>query len=491
MYSAAICALAGLILSLALTPLCRGLFLRLGILDVPDGIRKLHQSAVPRVGGIAIGASYLGAFALLLLLPLHGSSLVRANLNLVWRLLPALLIVFATGLIDDLKGLTPLWKLLGQLLAVACVFWAGVRVEALGGYGLGEVLSISVTVLWLLACTNAFNLLDGLDGLAAGVGLFATITILFVALLQGNMELAMATAPLAGALIGFLRYNFNPASIFLGDCGSLCIGFLLGCYAIVWSHKSAALLGITAPVIVLAVPIVDTVLSVARRFLRRKPIFGADLGHIHHRLVARGLTPRRAVLLVYGFCAFASAVSLIHSIFHNYYSAAFVLLFVGFVCFAVRKLGYTEFDVAGQLLARGTFQEQVNTQVSLINLQQSLSTADDLATCCEAVLDVCRQFGLHNVQLSVAGLKYSGTISTCQEEGWTVRIPLSAETDFIQFTQFFDTAAPEVVGSLANSLRANLKSKIEKFKTENVGVSCLSELGNERAAALLTSKVLN
>ncbi len=491
MYSAAICALAGLLLSLALTPVCRDLFLRLGILDLPDGVRKLHQLAVPRVGGIAIGASYLGAFALLLLLPLQGSSLVRANLSLVWRLLPALLIVSVTGLTDDLMGLRPVWKLFGQLLAIVCLLWAGVRIEAIGGHELGGFLSIAVTVLWLLACTNAFNLLDGLDGLAAGVGLFATITILLVALMQGNMELAIATAPLAGALIGFLRYNFNPASIFLGDCGSLSIGFLLGCYAIVWSHKSATLLGMSAPMIVLAVPIVDTTLSIARRFLRRKPIFGADLGHIHHRLVAHGLTPRRAVLLLYCFCAFAAAVSVIHSIFHNYYSAAIVLLFFGVICMAVRKLGYTEFDVVGQLLTSGSFRAHVNTQVSLINLQQSLSRAGDLNTCWEAVLDVCEQFGLHNVQLSVAGLEFTGTLNTGNEEGWSVRIPLSTEADYIQFTQFFDAAAPEVVGSLANSLRANLKSKIEQFKRESENASCLSELRAERPSSLLTSNVLN
>jgi UDP-GlcNAc:undecaprenyl-phosphate GlcNAc-1-phosphate transferase len=147
---------------------------------------------------------------------------------------------------------------------------------------------LPVTVLWLLACANAFNLIDGLDGLASGVGLFATLTTLCAALMHGDMELALATAPLAGALIGFLRYNFNPASIFLGDCGSLSIGFLLGCYAVMWSQKSATLLGMAAPAIVLAAPLVDTALSIARRFIQHKPIFGADRGHLHHRLLDRG-----------------------------------------------------------------------------------------------------------------------------------------------------------------------------------------------------------
>jgi UDP-GlcNAc:undecaprenyl-phosphate GlcNAc-1-phosphate transferase len=239
--------------------------------------------------------------------------------------------------------------------------------------------------LWLLACTNAFNLIDGLDGLAAGVGLFATITTLCAALIHGNLELALATAPLAGALIGFLRYNSNPASIFLGDCGSLSIGFLLGCYAVLWSQKSATLLGMTAPIIVLAVPMVDVVLSIIRRFLSQKAIFGADRGHIHHRLLDLGLTPRRAVLIVYCFCACAASVSLVQSTFHNHYSAFFVLLFCIGTCFAIANLGYTEFRVAGQLLlkaafqpkayamSKGTFRDQVKMQVSLINLQVALS----------------------------------------------------------------------------------------------------------------------
>src|SRR5207302_8185636 len=133
-------------------------------------------------------------------------------------------------------------------------------------------LSVPITVFWLLACTNAFNLIDGVDGLAAGVGLFATITMLLAALLQNNVPLALATVPLAGALPGFLRYNFNPATIFLGDSGSLLIGFLLGAYGLIWSQKSTTLIGMTAPMMALAIPLLDTGLAIVRRALRGQPI---------------------------------------------------------------------------------------------------------------------------------------------------------------------------------------------------------------------------
>ena len=158
-------------------------------------------------------------------------------------------------------------------------------------------MAVPLTILWLVGCSNAFNLIDGLDGLATGVGLFATATAFLSALLTGNIALAIVTAPLLGALLGFLPYNFSPASIFMGDCGSLTVGFLLGCFGVIWSQKSATLLGMTAPLIALAIPLLDTALAIARRFLRRQPVFGADRGHIHHRLLARGFTPRRVAYI--------------------------------------------------------------------------------------------------------------------------------------------------------------------------------------------------
>src|SRR2546421_10492649 len=144
-------------------------------------------------------------------------------------------------------------------------------------------VSIPVTVIWLVGCTNAFNLIDGLDGLAAGVGLFATLTMVLSALANQNLDMAMVTIPLAGALLAFLRYNFNPASVFLGDSGSLTIGFLLGCFGALWSEKSVTLVALTVPILAVSIPLADVALSIARRFVRNRPIFQGDRGHIHHK----------------------------------------------------------------------------------------------------------------------------------------------------------------------------------------------------------------
>jgi len=216
MYSLAFLAGAAFLLSLLLTPAVRNLFRRWGVVDHPGGDRTIHDRPIPRVGGIAIAIAYLLAYGCLLLVKLKGGLIVWDSLDFALRLLPAAGVIFVIGLIDDLKGLEPWHKLIGEIGAAGLAYWAGVHVQGFGGYTLGAWWSLPLTVLWLVGCTNAINLIDGVDGLAAGVGLFATCTTLVAALLQHNINLALAVAPLVGCLLGFLRYNFNPATIFLG-----------------------------------------------------------------------------------------------------------------------------------------------------------------------------------------------------------------------------------------------------------------------------------
>jgi hypothetical protein len=270
--------------------------------------------------------------------------------------------------------------------ALACV--GGVRILSIGGAPTDAWWNVPLTILWLLACMNAFNLVDGLDGLAAGVGLFATLTVFTAAMMQHNMVLAVATFPLAGALLAFLCYNFNPATIFLGDSGSLLIGFLLGCYAAIWSNKSATLLGMTAPLMALSIPLLDVALAIVRRFLRRQPIFTADRGHIHHRLLDRGFTPRRVVLVLYGLCGLAAAFSLLQGVVHSF-SGALLLLFGVFVLLGIQYLGYAEFDLAGRLLFGGDFQRSVSAQLDLRKFRAALVAAGTPAGCWEVIREAC------------------------------------------------------------------------------------------------------
>src|SRR5436190_9572714 len=216
MYSLVFLAASSLIICLILTPLCRNVFHHFGWLDQPDNVRKTHARAVPRIGGIPIAIAYAGSFGLLLLSPLNAGWVVGQHLPLVWKLLPAAGVIFATGLIDDLIGLKSWQKLMGQIAAALCAYWGGVHALTIAGHPVADWWCLPLTVVWLVGCTNAFNLIDGVDGLAAGLGLCATLTTALAALLYGNVPLALACAPLAGALLGFLRYNFNPASIFLG-----------------------------------------------------------------------------------------------------------------------------------------------------------------------------------------------------------------------------------------------------------------------------------
>ena len=229
MYSVLLTTVVSFCLCLILTSVVRDVFLRRGIVDRPDGVRKLHDRAVPRVGGVPIAVSYVAAYVVLILSPLRGGAYLEQELPLVWTLMPAAGLVFATGLLDDLWGLKAPEKLAGQFAAAVLAYWAGVRIASIAGYWIADWWSFPLTVVWLIGCANAFNLIDGVDGVAAGVGLLATLTIFTAAVLHHNTPLALATAPLAGCLLGFLRYNFNPASIFLGDSGSLLVGFLLGC----------------------------------------------------------------------------------------------------------------------------------------------------------------------------------------------------------------------------------------------------------------------
>jgi UDP-GlcNAc:undecaprenyl-phosphate GlcNAc-1-phosphate transferase len=444
------------IVSLVLTPICRDVFRSYGVVDRPDAARKVHRYPIPRVGGLAIAISYLVAY--ILVRPEEGSPLAQ-QLSLVWRLLPGAALAFGIGLLDDLFNLRAWIKLVGQLAAAGLACVGGVRILSLGGASTDAWWNVPLTILWLLACMNAFNLVDGLDGLAVGVGLFATLTVFTAAMMQHNMVLAVATFPLAGALLAFLCYNFNPATIFLGDSGSLLIGFLLGCYAAIWSNKSATLLGMTAPLMALSIPLLDVVLAIVRRFLRRQPIFTADRGHIHHRLLDRGFTPRRVVLVLYGLCGLAAAFSLLQGVVHSF-SVALLVLFGLFVLLGVQYLGYAEFDLAGRLLFSGEFQRAVSAQLDLRKFRAALTAAGTPAGCWEAIREACGKFGFQQARLSLTGEIFEYSSDESGAPGWTVRVPLANGDYAVLARPFASAVLPMAVAPFVDSLR---EIWVEKF----------------------------
>jgi UDP-GlcNAc:undecaprenyl-phosphate GlcNAc-1-phosphate transferase len=457
-------------LSFVLTPAVRALQYKLNVIDRPDDSRRFHGRPVARAGGVAVVLSFLLSYALLMILPFAGKGLVLSGLQPVVSLIPALLAIFCTGFLDDVRGLKPWQKLLGQLLAAGLAYWGGARVGGIGGRLLPDPVAFPLTVLWLVGCTNAINLLDGVDGLASGIGLFASSTVVLIGILQGNIALQMAAIPLIGVLLAFLIYNFHPASIFLGDSGSLFIGFLLGCYGVIWNQKSATLLGMTAPLMLLALPFLDTILSITRRYFRHKPILQGDRGHIHHRLIEIGFSVRSVVLILYSFFGLAAIFSLMQSTFEKQYSGVVIVLFC--LCFSagiwvgLDRLGYVEVRLASRMLRQGTFSRRlVYTQLCIWDLERSIMSAPSLDACWLAIGRASRSLGFSSVSMRVKGTRYAPEFAPgARSDRWELRIPLSG-SDYIRLGRAFDLNSQDITLTIfIRVLRDVMKIKIKEFE---------------------------
>ena len=420
----ALLAFSSFICALALTPLIRNLFLKLGLVDHPTGGRKLHSTPIPRVGGISIVASIAISIGVTAALGVWDPFFYNPAIQFLIRLLPAAAIIFLVGLLDDLITLKPWQKVLGELIGAGLAYASGLRVMGIAGYTTESWLSLPLTLGWLLLCTNAFNLIDGVDGLAAGAGLFATLTILLAGILGKNSALVVAAVPLGAALLGFLRYNFNPATVFLGDSGSLLLGFLLGCFGVIWSFKAATVFGMVAPLMALFVPILDVTLSIARRFLRGQPIFGADRGHMHHRLLDRGMTTRGVVFLLYGACAFGAVLSLIQSGQQNQYGGFVVLLFCAGTWIGIQHLGYAEFTAARHMVMGGTLQRMIDMNVQLRELESALESCASFDEWWAQLCGQCRSFGFAAAELNFNGQIYEEKFVRVSHLCWSVVIPM-------------------------------------------------------------------
>ncbi len=426
-------------IAIVATPIIRDVFRSYNVVDRP-GRRKIHRHPIPRVGGAAIALAY--AVSLVSLRDIGGS--LPEHSSPIWALVWGAGAVFLIGLLDDLFDLKPVFKIAGELAAAVLVFWNGVRVETIGGAPVPLWLSFVLTLAWLLLTTNALNLIDGLDGLCAGMGLCATLTLFGAALIYGNFPLAHATLPLAGALLGFLFYNFSPATVFLGDSGALLIGFLLGCFGMLWTQKTTTLLSVTVPLLALSIPLLDVSISVLRRFLRNRPIFGADRGHIHHKLLELGLSPQRAVLILYTASIIPAGLALALSVPSlRRYQAYVVLAFCIAAWAGIRRLRYAEFDMVGDLLFGGEFQRTVAARVRLKGLAAALEGSRDEEQWWDTVVQAARE-------LKWARVCWLGERSIREEQlssggaaTWSFRIPLSAK-ETVLAEGYLDPATPQM-----------------------------------------------
>ncbi|MCW5201506.1 MAG: MraY family glycosyltransferase [Candidatus Electrothrix communis] len=327
---------AACLISLALTPAVRQLALYLDLTDKPSA-RKMHSRKIPRIGGVALFCSFFLPFLFLLVFCWH-SPAVQSLLadSSPHCFVTGAVLIFLLGLLDDIRDLSFLFKIFGQLLVAIFVYSCGFQITTVttpfgADFSIG-FLSLPLTIFWFLLVINAINLIDGLDGLAAGICLFVSLSMLFVCMVSGRITAALAFAALAGSLIGFLRYNFHPASIFMGDSGSYFLGYCLAALSIGGAIKGQVATAMLIPIIALGVPLMDTLWAPIRRFINGQSMFQPDNKHIHHRLVKLGFTHRRAVLALYFLTVLLgiSSMLLVHA--QNDTSALiFFVLGIGFV----------------------------------------------------------------------------------------------------------------------------------------------------------------
>ena len=398
--------------SLILTPLLRRFCERYRLVDEPKDNRRVHQKAVPRLGGVAIFLSILIALSVLALV----NNLVTRALHPEFRgiavLLACGLLVLLLGIYDDLRGANATVKFAG-LAAVTALFYAlGGRIEGLsipfiGGVSFHPILGFVLTMIWVVGIANAFNLIDGIDGLAAGSALFSSLVLLTVSIVQGKTMVTVVALALTGALAGFLRYNFNPASIFLGDSGSLFIGFALAALSIQGSQKASTAVAVAIPVLACGPPVVDAGVTIARRFVSGKPIFQGYREHIHHMLLARGWSQRRVALVLYGVSALFGLSAML---FVNSGSGltAVVLFVIGVaVVLAIGHLRYHEVDELRASFKRniGERRTRATNNLRLRRACQSVASAMTIDELFRGTLEILElgEFGYATVQFSCNG----------------------------------------------------------------------------------------
>lgn len=346
--------LIAFVTTLLSTPLVRRFAISHDVVDYPGG-RRVNKAPVPRLGGIAILAGIVVATAVQVLgecfLGWGGPFVTLGGFD--WRYIGiafGVVVIFITGLIDDFVSLAPGMKLFGQFVAACIIVASGISIETItnpfepGLVSLG-IAAFPITVVYLIAFANVINLIDGLDGLAAGIVAIATTSLLFLAVGLNRFDAAVFAVALIGSCLAFLRYNAHPASIFMGDSGALTIGFLVGVISLLSVTRSTAAIAFAVPIIIVGVPVIDTAAAIIRRLRAHRPIQSADGGHIHHRLLKKGYGQRKTVLIIYAWSVILALggylVATMHSLVRIF---AFIVLALVSI-FIIWKLGLWEIAV--------------------------------------------------------------------------------------------------------------------------------------------------
>ncbi|HEU4641457.1 MAG TPA: MraY family glycosyltransferase [Gemmatimonadaceae bacterium] len=355
-----------------------------GLYDPPTGGRHVHTRPVPRLGGVAICGALFFALAVVML-NLDALDVALEHPRLLRGLLIGGAIIFLTGLIDDLWGLKAWAKLAIQVVAAICVCYFGFRIAAISLSGKAPIalgiLSIPLSIAWIVVMTNAYNLVDGIDGLATGIGLLALCLSMWVAATTRHPDVVIVCIVLVGALLGFFPYNMSPARIFLGDSGSLLVGFMLPVLVVGAAAEPDASVPVLIPLSLLALPLADTTFAILRRWLRQRPIFRPDKRHLHHQLLSRGWSHGRATTCLCALAAVLAMPAVVTELAPASIRAPVSLgagLLVGLVLvYAAQQLGYHEFSVATTILASvpGDTRRTISARIHALDLAEVLRSA--------------------------------------------------------------------------------------------------------------------
>jgi len=374
-----------------------------GLLVPPVSDRHLHTKPLPRIGGVGIYLSFLITVVAFCAIPKWGQQIFVPH-TLIGFLI-ATSAIFLMGAYDDLKSIRPQSKLIFEFCAAVFLYFTGFGIHdvnlSIAGHAIGNLVGFALTVIWILLITNAFNLIDGLDGLAVGSALLSAIVVIATSLVRHNDLMTMLSCALFGTLLGFVPFNFHPASIFMGDSGSLFIGFALGALSLNgWSGRPTVM-GIAVPILCFGLPIVDIILAVVRRFLKHQPLFRADADHVHHKLLKRGLSQQHAVLLLYGVTAAFVLASIL--LIREETMLIPVLGVAGLgICLGVQQLRYREFS-GGWLGLRVYLKrrQMAYAERCIRQASQSLERCADFRSICQVLKENLQPIGIDGIRLKV------------------------------------------------------------------------------------------
>jgi len=414
--------LGSVLLAVLVTPVIIWLARRLKAADHPS-VRTVHKKPIPRIGGVAIFVSMIGLIVPVLLLNnTIGQSFRSIQLKVI-TLLCAAAFMFVVGVIDDIKGLRARIKFLAQLAAAITVCAVGVRIKSVA---FADWLTLDfgwfswpLTLLWIVGITNAVNLSDGLDGLAAGISAVACGVIAILAIWSGQVVMAVLMLALLGSLTGFLFFNFNPAKIFMGDCGSMFLGFTIASSSVMCSMKSSALVGLALPVLALGIPIFDTLFSMLRRFLERRSMFAPDRSHFHHKLCDLGIKQHHVVITIYAVTLLVAGLGMFMMVTRNINSLIVFICILLLLLLVFRVVGSVRLreTIAGLRQKYAVTQQIKQERESFEQVQLHFRRVKTFEQWWQAVCKAAEQLDFLSIKLPLTGSDKTPRVLTWQRDG--------------------------------------------------------------------------